>query len=86
MFEGLARTAVAMEQAGVIHGDMQAGNLLFGANDTDYFRIHPTSKLSDFGSARLVSTLPNDNRLPFLDDHSCQEYTAPVSSKSVWPM
>ncbi|KEQ77675.1 hypothetical protein M436DRAFT_59644 [Aureobasidium namibiae CBS 147.97] len=54
MFESLAKTAVAMDAQGIVHGDMQSANIFFGQPDPNHFAIWPVAKLGDFGSARFV--------------------------------
>ncbi|KAH0292842.1 hypothetical protein KCU62_g1660, partial [Aureobasidium sp. EXF-3399] len=57
MFEALAKCAVAMERANVLHGDLCPTNILLGEHDPDRFAIWPTPKLSDFGSSRVIDAM-----------------------------
>ncbi|KAG9846405.1 kinase-like protein, partial [Aureobasidium melanogenum] len=54
MFEALAKCAVAMERANVLHGDLCPTNIFLGASDPNRFKIWPIPKLSDFGSSRHI--------------------------------
>ncbi|KAH0259921.1 hypothetical protein KCU91_g14941, partial [Aureobasidium melanogenum] len=55
LFEALAKVAVAMDGQGIVHGDMQSGNIFFGQPDPNHFAIWPVPKLGDFGSARTLN-------------------------------
>ncbi|KAH0011370.1 hypothetical protein KCU78_g10046, partial [Aureobasidium melanogenum] len=55
LFEALAKVAVAMDNQGIVHGDMQSANIFFGQPDPNHFAIWPVPKLGYFGSARALS-------------------------------
>jgi hypothetical protein len=45
LFESLVRVAVGMEKQNILHGDMQASNILFAAPDFKRFKIWPVPKV-----------------------------------------
>ncbi|KAG9528825.1 hypothetical protein KCU93_g4036, partial [Aureobasidium melanogenum] len=54
LFEALAKVAVAMDDQGIVHGDMQSANIFFGQPDPNHF-ADLASTQGDFGSARALS-------------------------------
>jgi hypothetical protein len=45
--DSMAKTLKAMENIGMIHKDLQGGNIMFGEPDPDHLPTYPTPKLAD---------------------------------------
>ncbi|KEQ76520.1 kinase-like protein [Aureobasidium namibiae CBS 147.97] len=64
VFEALAECAVAMTKDPIVHMDITTSNVLLSNNDPQRFKIWPTPKLSDFGSARIINSSTARRRGP----------------------
>jgi hypothetical protein len=75
--DSMAKTLKAMENIGMIHKDLQGGNIMFGEPDPDHFPTYPTPKLADFGNSRFLA--PRTKRMPRNDplDGCLQSYAPP---------
>lgn len=60
MLHSMAEALDAMDDIGMVHGDLQAGNILFGEPDKQHFPMYPTLKLSDFGSSVFMAAEDQD--------------------------
>ncbi|KAH0352084.1 kinase-like protein, partial [Aureobasidium melanogenum] len=76
MFEALAKCAVAMERANVLHGDLCPTNIFLGASDPNRFKIWPVPKLSDFGSSRHIDFMTK-NRFEQWEEAMQVSFTPP---------
>ncbi|KAG9597945.1 DUF1365-domain-containing protein, partial [Aureobasidium melanogenum] len=76
MFEALAKCAVAMERANVLHGDLCPTNIFLGASDSNRFKIWPVPKLSDFGSSRHIDFMTR-NRFGTWEEAMQVSFTPP---------
>ncbi|KAG9516806.1 DUF1365-domain-containing protein, partial [Aureobasidium melanogenum] len=76
MFEALAKCAVAMERANVLHGDLCPTNIFLGASDPNRFKIWPIPKLSDFGSSRHIDFMTR-NRFGTWEEAMQVSFTPP---------
>ncbi|KEQ68197.1 hypothetical protein M436DRAFT_31453, partial [Aureobasidium namibiae CBS 147.97] len=77
----MIRVAVSMESIGMVHKDLQAGNVLFDRPDSHHFAIYPTPKMADFGNSRfrdLQAGTEIDREDPL--DGCCQPFAPPELS------
>jgi serine/threonine protein kinase len=81
--ESMARVLVGMDAIGMLHRDLQAGNMLFGDPDPHNFAMYPTPKMADFGSAGFHADLEDKNmdRGEAGEEYGCCQPYAPPESK-----
>lgn len=76
--ESMVKVAVSMESIGMVHKDLQAGNVLFDNPDPHYFAMYPMPKMADFGNSRFrdpQSNTPLHRNQPW--DGTCQPFAPP---------